>query len=216
MKICGTERRPLRAIISARASGRSSTLIVSNSTPFRSSNPWARAQYGHQSVKYITTLGRAAMTGSSGLRQREVLGAPCADPLTQVECLGESLLRELPDSCGSQRAGVVVDHDNFLFLLFQRVTRLQNLLSRHLLGTGHVTIRIFFGRAQVNDRSALVHQPHEVLRRYGGEVLVPVAQLVDGDQYGGEAQASGIPRVMGDVFEKTVHGCRSDKGRALK
>src|SRR5882757_4213660 len=105
MKICGTERRPLRAIISARASGRSSMLIVSNSTPLRSSNPPARAQYGHQSVEYITTLGCAiTLAAGSGLRQRQVLGTPGADSATEVERLGETLCGELPYGRGSQRA----------------------------------------------------------------------------------------------------------------
>jgi len=50
MKICGTVRRPLRSIISARASGRASISISSIAAPLLSRRLRARAQYGHQLV----------------------------------------------------------------------------------------------------------------------------------------------------------------------
>src|SRR3954470_15652845 len=211
MKICGTERRPLRAIISARASGRSSISIVSYVTPLRSSNPRARAQYGHQSVKYITTFGcPMTFAAASHLLQRQVLSAPCADSATEIERLGESLGGELPHGGGSQRAGIVINDDYLFFQLLQRIAGLQNLIARHLLGAGDMTARECLGRPQVNDGGAtLVHQPHEVLRGHGGLILVPAAQLVDNDQYSRNGQATGVPRVMRDVFEEMVHSCRS-------
>ena len=48
MKICGTERRPLRAIISLRSSASVSMSISRNAIPLRSNNARAREQYGHQ------------------------------------------------------------------------------------------------------------------------------------------------------------------------
>src|SRR4051812_8148262 len=112
MKICGTVRRPLRAIISARASGRSSMLIVSKRAPLRSSRLTARLQNGHQLVRYTTILGGSVMkktpTAASCLGERQVLGTPGGDAASQVECLREALGYELPHGGGTERAGVIV------------------------------------------------------------------------------------------------------------
>src|SRR6185295_2419846 len=132
MKICGTVRRPLRAIISARASGRSSTSIASNLAPLRSRSPIARVQYGHQSLKYTTIRGSTMTLVSAGsrLRQREVLGSPRGNSAAQVERLSEPLRCELPHSRCAEGASVVVHDEHLLLLLLQSVARLQNLLAR--------------------------------------------------------------------------------------
>src|SRR5712671_3008093 len=116
MKICGTVRRPLRAIISARASGRSSMLMASNLAPLRSRSPRARVQNGHQSVKY-TTIRASAMTlvpADSRLGQRKVFGSPGGNAATQIERPGESLCCQLPHSRRADGASVVINDDHFL------------------------------------------------------------------------------------------------------
>src|SRR5882724_3057257 len=211
MKICGTVRRPLRAIISARASGRSSILMTSNGAPLRSRSPVARVQNGHQSVKYTTIRGFAMplAPGRSRLGQRQVFGTPGGKSAAQVERLGETLGDELPHGGGSEGTRVVVDDDHFFLLLLQSVARLQNLLTRHLPGAGYMASRKSLGGTQVENQGALVHQPHDILRRYGGDVLAARAQFVRNDQQGRNGRTAGIPGMMGDVFEKTVHACRS-------
>src|SRR5690348_502486 len=181
MKICGTVRRPLRAIISARASGRSSTLMTSYAAPLRSRRLRARAQKGHQSVKYMTILS-SAMTLTSGLRQRQVLGAPRGNAASQIERLGESLCSELPHCRCSEGAGVIVHKYDFFLLLLQRLIGLEYLLARHLAGAGHVARGESFRGTQVNDHGTLVHQPNRLLRGNRCEVLVPGPQFVDDNQ----------------------------------
>src|SRR5579862_724106 len=128
MKICGTVRRPLRAIISVRAPGRSSTSMTSNLAPLRSRSSRARVQNGHQSVKY-TTIRWSAMTlapVASRFGQRKVFGSPGGNSASQIERLGESLCSKLPRSRRAEGASVVVNDDHFLLLLLQSLVGLQD------------------------------------------------------------------------------------------
>src|SRR5882672_1482804 len=75
MKTCGTERRPLRVIISARSSASVSISISRKAMPLRSSSARARAQYGHQPAEYMTTSGMQP--------QLRAADFPAAEPRTR-------------------------------------------------------------------------------------------------------------------------------------
>jgi len=108
-----------------------------------------------------------------------------------------------------KRARIVVDDEYFLFLFLEGVARFQNLLTRHLLGAGHVAGGKGVCRRSVEDQGALVISRTTSCGGHGGDILVAGAQLVDNDQKRCNGGATGIPRMMSDVFEKTVHACRS-------
>src|SRR4051794_34144211 len=90
--------------------------------------------------------------------------APAGKSAAQRERLGESLVVELPNGRGRERAGLAVDDDGFFLEAFEAVARGQDLVGRELAGAVHMTQRELLGLADVEHESALVHEPDQVLR----------------------------------------------------
>src|SRR6185437_9344560 len=165
IKICGTVRRPLRATISVRASGRASTSISSKSTFFFSA---AGAPVRNTGTSRWHTSEPSVASGALALarrilRQWQVLRAPGSQPAAQIEGLRKALGRELPARGGAQGAGVVVDHDDFFLVFLQRVGAFEDLLARHLAGPRDMAGRELLLAAQIDEQRSLVHQADEVL-----------------------------------------------------
>src|SRR5258706_1883293 len=108
IQICGTVRRPLFCVISARRAGCRSTRIFSTSlTPLSASRRSADWQNGHAAVVYISTFATLLFHRQPGL-------LPRAEAASEIDDAAEALLPEGGRGLCGALAAVVVDDERLV------------------------------------------------------------------------------------------------------
>src|SRR5512145_745636 len=110
IQICGTVRRPLFFIISARRSGSRSTRIFSMAAPLATRSRSADWQNGHAAVAYITTFAILLLHRQPGL-------LPGTQPAGQIHGALQALLFHERDRFAGALAGIAVDDDRAVLAL---------------------------------------------------------------------------------------------------
>src|SRR5258706_579864 len=111
IQICGTVRRPLFCVISARRAGCRSTRIFSTSlTPLSASRRSADWQNGHAAVVYISTFATLLFHRQPGL-------IPRAEAASEIDVAAEALLPEGGRGLCGALAAVVVDDERLVLAL---------------------------------------------------------------------------------------------------
>src|SRR5689334_3563824 len=115
IQICGTVRRPLFCIISARRAGSRSTRTLSIFTPFSKSRRSAAWQKGHAEVQYISTFG---ITAAPSFLHRQAGLLPAGEAAGKIQHAPEALALERARRLAGALAAVAIDDDRTV-LAFQ-------------------------------------------------------------------------------------------------